>query len=598
VTVLNNPASAEWILNLSLHFLLVLVLSRAAGRLAGRRSAPLRSGICLAAMAAVVVLPLVTASLNTLPRPLYRTASIEVEVTQTINHSSSGDNVMLTAGVQRPPEAVRPLLNAEMGQSGRGAAPIFKKKAPIYIGLLNAFGLIWLAGFILLFGRLIGGIISARALQKTGTPASDGRLAYLLDRNEKSFGKILRVSILESKFANGPMAVGLFRPKILFPAGCVQRMADSEISGILLHELSHIFHRDQLKGILQRIFTAFAWWNPLTYKISAEFSRAREEISDTHVLLYNDSKEYARSLIGLAEWTGYLHMPVFALSSSHIPLKERVKNILSKERNMDTKLKTRTVALILTTACLCLFMIAGGRLSFAAAEVARSLHSTEVGQPHDYGGTPLPQEKTEKTVKKLRLIKKVEPVYPEEALEEGLEDTVVVEGTTDTEGNVVDVTVLKGEHDILNQAALEAVRQWKYEPMKIDGKAIGIFTVTCRFRKDPKKKKDVTVKSTEAKGDETPPVYAIGDIKAPRLIKRVEPVYPDEAKKGEIEGVVIIEATTNTEGDVIDTTILRSVPGLDQAALEAIKQWKYEPMIINGKPKGIVFTVTTRFKLK
>jgi protein TonB len=108
----------------------------------------------------------------------------------------------------------------------------------------------------------------------------------------------------------------------------------------------------------------------------------------------------------------------------------------------------------------------------------------------------------------------------------------------------------------------------------------------------------VTVKSAEAGEEDNPPVHASHDLYKPRLTKRVEPIYPEEAKKNEIEGVVIIEATTNTKGDVIDTKVLRSIPALDQAALDALKQWKYEPMIINDQPYGVIFVVTVRFKLK
>jgi len=93
-------------------------------------------------------------------------------------------------------------------------------------------------------------------------------------------------------------------------------------------------------------------------------------------------------------------------------------------------------------------------------------------------------------------------------------------------------------------------------------------------------------------------IRAKGDIKPPKLIKKVEPVYPDEARKNDIQGVVILEATTDTEGRVEKVKILRSIPELNQAAEDAVKQWVYEPFVINGKPIGLVFTVTVNFKLK
>ncbi len=94
------------------------------------------------------------------------------------------------------------------------------------------------------------------------------------------------------------------------------------------------------------------------------------------------------------------------------------------------------------------------------------------------------------------------------------------------------------------------------------------------------------------------PVRAIGEIKPPRLLHRVEPEYPELARNAGVQGVVILEATTDVYGRVQNVRVLRSVPLLDQAAIEAVKQWIYEPMIINGRPRPVTFTVTIIFQLK
>lgn len=94
-------------------------------------------------------------------------------------------------------------------------------------------------------------------------------------------------------------------------------------------------------------------------------------------------------------------------------------------------------------------------------------------------------------------------------------------------------------------------------------------------------------------------VRAVGEIKPPKLIKEVLPVYPEEARKEGVEGVVILEARTDKEGNVEAVQVLRGIdPHLNKAAMAAVLQWKYEPMYIKGKPNGIVFTITVRFKLK
>jgi protein TonB len=89
-----------------------------------------------------------------------------------------------------------------------------------------------------------------------------------------------------------------------------------------------------------------------------------------------------------------------------------------------------------------------------------------------------------------------------------------------------------------------------------------------------------------------------GKIRPPTKVKDVKPVYPDAARSGRVQGVVIIEATIGPDGKVIDAKVLRSVPMLDQAALDAVKQWEFTPTLLNGKPVPVVMTVTINFKLQ
>lgn len=196
---------------------------------------------------------------------------------------------------------------------------------------------------------------------------------------------------------------------------------------------------------------------------------------------------------------------------------------------------------------------------------------------------PVSQDKPVKAtgdVKPPKIVKMVEPVYPEDARKQGIEGTVVLEATADIEGKVQAVKVLKGV-DVLNQAAMDAVKQWTYEPMMIGGKPKPVvFTVTVRFSLKDKGPKAGAEEGTE-----------------PKVLKKVAPVYPEEARKQGLDGEVIVEATIDEVGKVKEVKVLRGVDGLNQAALDAVKQWTYEPVVVDGKPKAVKFTVTIRFKL-
>jgi protein TonB len=94
------------------------------------------------------------------------------------------------------------------------------------------------------------------------------------------------------------------------------------------------------------------------------------------------------------------------------------------------------------------------------------------------------------------------------------------------------------------------------------------------------------------------PVHLSSGMQVPRRVANVDPVYPRVAQAARIEGVVILEATIDARGRVIDVRVLRSQPMLDQAAVDAVRQWIYTPTLLNGVPVPIIMTVTVNFKLQ
>lgn len=217
-----------------------------------------------------------------------------------------------------------------------------------------------------------------------------------------------------------------------------------------------------------------------------------------------------------------------------------------------------------------------------------------------------------------KLIREVKPVYPEEARAAGVEGVVIIEATTDTYGRVDSVKVLRSI-PLLDQAAVDALKQWVYEPMVIDGKPMPVvFTVTMSFKLDADKRAEVGgvvggvaggVEGGVAGGVEggssqalekfaAGATIAIKDVKPPKLIREVMPVYPEVARQAKVQGAVILAVKTDEYGRVANVIVLRSIPLLDQSAIDAVKQWVYEPFVQDGKPAPVVFTVTVRFQLK
>ena len=85
---------------------------------------------------------------------------------------------------------------------------------------------------------------------------------------------------------------------------------------------------------------------------------------------------------------------------------------------------------------------------------------------------------------------------------------------------------------------------------------------------------------------------------ASKLVRKVEPLYPHLAKISRVQGVVILQVTVDEEGSVSDIRVLRGHPLLDDAAVQAVQQWKYSPTFLNGEPVPVTATVTVIFSLR
>jgi protein TonB len=89
-----------------------------------------------------------------------------------------------------------------------------------------------------------------------------------------------------------------------------------------------------------------------------------------------------------------------------------------------------------------------------------------------------------------------------------------------------------------------------------------------------------------------------GPIKPPVKVRDVRPVYPQEAQDARVTGIVIIEARIDAEGNVTDAKVIRPVPLLDDAARDAVLQWKFTPTMLNGVAVPVIMTVTVNFTLQ
>jgi protein TonB len=95
------------------------------------------------------------------------------------------------------------------------------------------------------------------------------------------------------------------------------------------------------------------------------------------------------------------------------------------------------------------------------------------------------------------------------------------------------------------------------------------------------------------------PIIVAGDVQKPEKLSGPDPVYTEIARKARIQGVVIVQAIIDKGGDVQNVKVLKGLPmGLDQAAVDAVKKWKFKPATLNGKPVAVYYNLTVNFRIQ
>ena len=212
----------------------------------------------------------------------------------------------------------------------------------------------------------------------------------------------------------------------------------------------------------------------------------------------------------------------------------------------------------------------------------------------------------------------VAAVYPAEARGIDASATVVLVATLDETGRVVEIrrvrdlvtpssnvatpTAQRIAAEGFVREAASALRRWQYDP---PAKGPLSFAVTFTFKPGAEATSNQLASAAPPPPPPPPPgaplpagtVRVGGNIKAPVQVSKVAPVYPAIAQSARVQGIVILEALIGVDGRVNDARVLRSVPLLDQAALDSVKQWQYAPTLLNGVPVPVAMTVTVSFTL-
>lgn len=164
-------------------------------------------------------------------------------------------------------------------------------------------GWVWLAGLSLRVGLVVRDGLRVRRWI-LHSQAADPRLERIWQAVFVGGpGRLARVPIRQSREVSGPCVAGLIHPRLLLPADLLQRLSESEIRLVMLHEAAHLRRRDPWWNVLIELIHAIHWFNPVVGCILRRWREDREEVCDLHALRSPcvDHLEYGRVLLKCLE---------------------------------------------------------------------------------------------------------------------------------------------------------------------------------------------------------------------------------------------------------------------------------------------------------
>lgn len=441
--------------------------------------------------------------------------------------------------------------------------------------------------------------------------------------------------IFLSKEIDTPVTYGLHKPAVLFPESFIKMEANLQ-RPIACHELLHVQRRDWVYIVVEEILRSVFWFHPAVRWALGRIHLSREQVVDREVLrVTHERGHYLESLLHIASLRGRPAAVPAPLLLKERHLVQRVALML-KESKMT---RSRLILSLVSIAALLLWTgtFAAGVFPLTGSPRVESMApAPPAAAPIVMTNAPEPLKKQQQEpirvgneVQASKLIYKVLPVYPELAKRARVEGVVTLQVTTNEDGTVADIKILRA-HPLLSQPAIDAVKQWRYSPTLLNGVPVPVQAYV-----------DVEFKlSDTSAGTEQPPLSvgiiggnpagvtsgavagAIlsgsspqstnpapplprrvepmrigGTVLESRILYKVDPVYPQLAKDARVEAVVILEANVDEQGNVSGVRVLQSHPLLEQAAIDAVKQWRYQPTLLNGQPVPVVGTVTVEFRL-
>ena len=429
--------------------------------------------------------------------------------------------------------------------------------------------LVWVFGSAISAAAMLVGLSRLFRLTRRATPVTDLRW---LEPNADLAARhgVGGVALLKSDRPDLLATWGLRRACVLLPAHC-ESWSDARIHVVLSHELAHIRRADWGIQIAAEMVRAVFWFNPFFWIACAQLRRDSEQACDIVVLDAGvRATEYASHLVAIARAC----RPSSRSVTSAMPIARPSTLEWRITAMLNTRL-TRTAPSRRTMALAAAALVAV-TIPIATLRAAQSAPLPLGGSVYDTSGGVLPH-----------VVLTLEDMA-------GTTRAATTDGSGRFEfepiapGRYVLSTALLGFRTLSQELTLRDARNWE--------RAVTLQVETLQER--------VMVWEQRPPGV-TPQVYAGqtprigGDIRPPKKLKDVRPIYPPAMRDAGFEGVVPMEALIGVDGGVTSVRVISAQvhPELAKAAVDAVRQWRFSPTLLNGVAIEVSMTVAVQFSL-
>ncbi len=444
--------------------------------------------------------------------------------------------------------------------------------------------LLWLLGFVV---TLASGFVGAFRVFRITRSARAFRAETLTATLERLGSEVSVPPVLLSDQIVVPLACNVFRPCILLPGGAANWTA-ARLHAVLAHELSHIRRRDIGIQVFAHVVCAVWWFQPLVWLFRSRLRRESEMACDAEALR-SDLKPsvYASELLAIAKSLGkHERLSSLAIGMARPKhLEARIRAVLTPSITASS-----TYRQLSTAALLVMFAAASSAFNVSSANhVSKQGESTMkntllsalvtsvglsaatiTGSVNGITGEPIPDAK-------------VLVSNPDTGAKQEL--TTTSDGTFSIAGAGAGQYILRVEKPGFNSA-------FRVFDVKADSNINRQITMVAPGTQPAPD----TVKDSEK--PESNPLRVKGTVAQANLVTKVPPQYPPDAKLARVQGTVELEVTITKDGVPNELRVVSSPSDdLSESAIEAVRQWRYRPTLLNGVPVEIVSSVIVNYTL-